>query len=172
VAVDPDCCLSWSSAEERSSVADAVRATVKAEPVEVVTAGRGVVVALHGDHDLTTVESLKQAVDEAVAAGARGVVVDLADAELICSVTLAALLWCRERVRRAGGRFVLSGPLDGRCKAMVISGLDRVFEHAPVREQAVELALVDDAASAAGRGRFWRLTVGPAVQLVADDVDD
>src|SRR4051794_35362785 len=112
------------------------RASVQDLPVEVTVLAQGVVVlALRGEHDLATVEPLKSTVRDAVADGARVVVVDLAGAELVCSVTLAALLWSREHVRRAGGRFVLCGPFEGAAKVVQLSGLDCVFECAPARSQ-------------------------------------
>jgi anti-sigma B factor antagonist len=116
--------------------------SVELDPVRVAESPHGgaVVVTLHGDHDISTVDALKSAIDQALAQGAPAVIVDLAEATVICSVTLNALLWGRERARRLDSRLILCSPTEESTRLLRISGLAGVFDVTPTRSAAVELA--------------------------------
>ena len=68
----------------------------------VTAAGDEVTVALHGEVDVLTVEQVRVAVHESIAARPREILVDLAELSFIDSTGLGALIFGFQRARDAG----------------------------------------------------------------------
>jgi anti-sigma B factor antagonist len=83
-------------------------------PDEFVTSldrdGATATVALRGEVDILTVDQVRVALGEALAAGPREIVVDLTDLAFIDSTGLGALIFGFQRARDAGVRFRLARP--------------------------------------------------------------
>ena len=88
-------------------------------------------VALRGEVDILTVERVRAALAEALAAGPREVVVDLADLAFIDSTGLGALIFGFQRARDAGIRFRLAHPSPSVRQILVLSGVLEVVELTP-----------------------------------------
>jgi anti-sigma B factor antagonist len=87
-----------------------------------------VTVALRGEVDVATVDQVRMALGEAIAAQPRTVVVDLADLSFIDSTGLGALVFGFQRARDAGIAFRLARPSRGVRQILVLSGLLEVVE--------------------------------------------
>ena len=66
-------------------------------------------IVLHGELDLTTIEPLRDLLDEAVAPGPRRLVVDLGDVPFVDLLSLSAILAAADAVRKDGGLAAVSG---------------------------------------------------------------
>ena len=99
------------------------------------------VVALRGELDVADAASVAAGLN-AVAAGARELIVDLAGLEFIDSSGLAALVVARKQARKAGGDLLLAGPQDQVLRVIAATRLTGVF--------SVQ-ASVGQAAGSAGR---------------------
>jgi anti-sigma B factor antagonist len=88
-------------------------------------------VALHGEVDVLTVDEVRHALGDAVAASPRLIVVDLADLSFIDSTGLGALIFGFQRARDAGIGFRLARPSRGVHQVLVLSGLLEVVELTP-----------------------------------------
>ncbi|MEV6299589.1 STAS domain-containing protein [Actinoplanes sp. NPDC051861] len=88
-------------------------------------------VSLHGEIDILTVEQLRVALGEAVTAGPRLIVVDMAEVAFIDSTGLGALISGFQRARDQGISFRLSRPSDNVRQILVLSGLLEVVELTP-----------------------------------------
>ena len=91
-------------------------------------------ISLAGELDLYNAEEIRAALAEAIAAGPRCVVIDLAEVEFVDSTALGALVEARSQLGADG--FRLAAPQLGTRRALQVSGLDR---HLPVYDT------VDDA---------------------------
>jgi anti-sigma B factor antagonist len=101
-------------------------------PDEIVTSvdhdERTVTVALRGEVDVLTVDQVRVALTEALAAHPHDIVVDLAELTFIDSTGLGALIFGFQRARDAGVRFRLAHPSRTVRQILVLSGLLEVVE--------------------------------------------
>jgi anti-sigma B factor antagonist len=104
-------------------------------PDEIVTsvdtADRTVTVGLHGEVDVLTVDQVRVALTEALAAQPQDIVVDLSELSFIDSTGLGALVFGFQRARDAGVRFRLARPSTDVRQILVLSGLLEVVELTP-----------------------------------------
>jgi anti-sigma B factor antagonist len=101
------------------------------------TDARAHVISLRGEFDLSTVDRLELAIDQAIQAGARDFVVDLSEVEFLDATTVHALLSGWKRVTGNNGRFVLVNPPDRIWRLFVLIGRSRTFATFPSREEAL-----------------------------------
>jgi anti-sigma B factor antagonist len=100
--------------------------------------GGGVyVIELSGEVDLYTAPEFKQQLIEAVAEGARHVVVDLSETTFIDSTTLGVLVGGVRRLREKDGDLSLVCTDRNITKIFEITGLDHVFPISSSRDEAL-----------------------------------
>jgi anti-sigma B factor antagonist len=87
-----------------------------------------VTVALHGEVDVLTVDQVRMALGEAIAARPPLIVVDLADLSFIDSTGLGAIVFGFQRARDCGVGFLLARPTSGVRQVLVVSGLLEVVD--------------------------------------------
>ena len=87
-----------------------------------------VTVALRGEVDVATVDQVRVALTDAIAAGPSAIVVDLSGLSFIDSTGLGALVFGFQRARDAGITFRLTRPSRGVHQILVLSGLLEVVE--------------------------------------------
>lgn len=101
-------------------------------PDEIVTNldhdDRTATVSLRGEVDVLTVDQVRVALSEALAARPLEIVVDLSDLTFIDSTGLGALIFGFQRARDAGVRFRLAHPTRAVRQTLVLSGLLEVVE--------------------------------------------
>lgn len=85
-------------------------------------------VALHGEVDVMTVDQVRVALADAIAARPRVLVVDMSDLSFIDSTGLSSLIFGFQRARDAGIAFRLARPTRGVHQVLVLSGLLEVVE--------------------------------------------
>jgi anti-sigma B factor antagonist len=85
-------------------------------------------VSLHGEVDVMTVDQVRVALTDAIAAKPKSIVVDMADLSFIDSTGLGALIFGFQRARDAGISFRLARPTRGVRQVLVLSGLLEVVE--------------------------------------------
>ncbi len=95
------------------------------------------VIALSGEVDLYTAPEFKQQLIDAVAEGARHVVVDLSATTFIDSTTLGVLVGGVRRLREKDGDLSLVCSDRNINKIFEITGLNQVFTIAASREEAL-----------------------------------
>ena len=100
--------------------------------------GDSYVIALAGEVDLYTAPEFKQQLLDAIATGAKYVVVDFSDTTFIDSTTLGVLVGGVKRIRTNDGELSLVCSDRNITKIFEITGLDRVFTIYPTRSEAVE----------------------------------
>ena len=83
-----------------------------------------VIVAPHGDVDLTTTQLVRDAVDQIVDEGAAAVVLDLSDVGFMDSTALGALVSFH---RRLGDRLVVAAPQPGVLRLFEITRFTSVL---------------------------------------------
>ncbi|MFI5890896.1 STAS domain-containing protein [Actinoplanes sp. NPDC051513] len=88
-------------------------------------------VSLRGEVDVLTVDQVRVALEEALAARPREIVVDLRELTFIDSTGLGALIFGFQRARDTGIRFRLSGPSRPVHQILALSGLLEVVEVTP-----------------------------------------
>lgn len=103
--------------------------------LQVEPAPWGAVVTARGELDLSRVPELRGRLREALAHGARRLVVDLSEATTIDSVTLAAIVGVQRRLGR-GGRVAVATANPYALLVLQASGLDSVVEVFATREEA------------------------------------
>jgi anti-sigma B factor antagonist len=96
------------------------------------------VISLAGEVDLYTAPEFKQQLLDAIAQGARHVVVDFSDTTFIDSTTLGVLVGGVKRLRTNDGQLSLVCNDRNITKIFEITGLDRVFTIYPTRDEALE----------------------------------
>ena len=101
------------------------------------------VIALSGEVDLYTAPEFKQQLIDAVAEGARHVVVDLSETTFIDSTTLGVLVGGVRRLREKDGDLSLVCRDRNINKIFEITGLDKVFTIAASRDEALARLSVD-----------------------------
>jgi anti-sigma B factor antagonist len=105
-------------------------------------------VAIAGEVDLYVAPELKQQLLDVIDRGATVIVVDLTDATFVDSTTLGVLIGAVRRLRANDGQLSVVCNDRNVAKTFELTGLDRVFEIFPTREQA--LARLDGGLRAAG----------------------
>ena len=99
--------------------------------------GDAYLIALTGEVDLYTAPEFKQELLDAIAKGAKHVVVDLSGTTFIDSTTLGVLVGGVKRLRTNDGQLSLICSDRNITKIFEITGLDRVFTIHSTREEAV-----------------------------------
>lgn len=97
-------------------------------------------IAVHGELDLFTAPELRRCINEAVAAGARELVVDLSDTAFLDSTALGVLLGALKRVRSCGGELVIVDSADNVLSTFRVAGVDQILTIVS-SEAAADLAL-------------------------------
>jgi anti-sigma B factor antagonist len=100
-------------------------------------AGDAYLIALTGEVDLYTAPEFKQELLDAIAKGAKHVVVDLSGTTFIDSTTLGVLVGGVKRLRSQDGMLSLVSSDRNITKIFEITGLDRVFTIYPTRDEAL-----------------------------------
>lgn len=95
--------------------------------VETIGTPPVVVLAVRGQADLHTAPELRTAINAALDAGATGLVVDLAEASFVDSMTLGVLLGAVKRLRPSGGKVSIVCVDPHIRRIFEITMLDRVF---------------------------------------------
>ena len=95
-------------------------------------------ISLAGEVDLYTAPEFKQQLLDAIAQGAKHVVVDFSNTTFIDSTTLGVLVGGVKRLRGNDGQLSLVCNDRNITKIFEITGLDRVFTIYPTRDEAVE----------------------------------
>ncbi|MBA2507010.1 MAG: STAS domain-containing protein [Thermoleophilaceae bacterium] len=98
------------------------------------------VIALGGEVDLYTAPEFKERLLEIIESGKKRVVVDLSKATFIDSTTLGVLVGGVKRLRPAGGTLLIVCSDPNITKIFEITGLDRVFQIHPSRDEALAAA--------------------------------
>ena len=98
------------------------------------------VIALSGEVDLYTAPEFKQQLLDAISKGAKNVVVDLSGTTFIDSTTLGVLVGGIKRLRGQDGQLSLVCSDRNIAKIFEITGLDRVFQIYPARDEALAAA--------------------------------
>jgi anti-sigma B factor antagonist len=99
--------------------------------------GDAYLIALTGEVDLYTAPEFKQELLDAIAKGAKQVVVDLSGTTFIDSTTLGVLVGGVKRLRTNDGQLSLVCSDRNITKIFEITGLDRVFTIHATRDEAV-----------------------------------
>jgi anti-sigma B factor antagonist len=105
---------------------------IKTEPLS----DRAFAIAIAGEVDLYVAPELKQQLLDVIERGATYVVVDLTNATFIDSTTLGVLIGAVRRLRANEGKLAVVCNDTNVARTFELSGLDRVFEIFPTREQA------------------------------------
>ena len=95
------------------------------------------VVSVMGEADLYSAPSLKRALDGAIEAGGKDIVVDLTRTTFIDSTALSVLVEATKRLRPEGGRVALVCVDQNLVKIFRITALDRLFPLYESRGEAV-----------------------------------
>jgi anti-sigma B factor antagonist len=95
------------------------------------------VISLAGEVDLYTAPEFKQQLLDVIGEGGTDVVVDFSDTTFIDSTTLGVLVGGVKRLRAQEGRLSLVCSDRNITKIFEITGLDRVFEIYPTRDEAL-----------------------------------
>jgi len=103
------------------------------------------VVELDGDIDVYTAPAFRDALEEAIDAGALRIVVDLAKVTFMDSTGLGVLVGSERRLKPLGGSLALAcaGTIG---QLLLITGLDRVFTLYASRNEALHAVLGAEAA--------------------------
>jgi anti-anti-sigma factor len=96
------------------------------------------VITVTGEIHVTTAPDFSVRLNEAIAAGRRGVVIDMSAVGFIDSTGLSVLLNGLRRVTRADGRLALVVSNPTVLRLFEITRLDSTFDIQPTREAALE----------------------------------
>jgi anti-sigma B factor antagonist len=99
--------------------------------------GDAYVISLTGEVDLYTAPEFKQQLLEVIGDGATHVIVDLTSTTFIDSTTLGVLVGGLRRLRATDGRLTIVCSDPNITKIFEITGLDRVFDLAETRDEAL-----------------------------------
>ena len=91
----------------------------------------------HGELDLTCAHRLGAAINDALAAKPKQLVIDLCNVELVDSAGLAVLVHARRRTLRRGIRLTLVCDVPRTLRVLEITGLDRAFDIHRTRDDAL-----------------------------------
>jgi anti-sigma B factor antagonist len=104
-------------------------------PDEIVTSldtdGDTTHLTLRGEVDVLTVDQVRLALEEALAARPRQIVINLRELSFIDSTGLGALIYGFQRARDRGIRFRLSSPSRSIHQILALSGLLEIVEVTP-----------------------------------------
>jgi len=95
------------------------------------------VIAVSGEIHVTTAPEFSTRLNDAIAEGARGVVIDMSGVEFIDSTGLSVLLNGLRRVTRADGKLALVVTNPTVLRLFEITKLDSTFDIQSSREEAV-----------------------------------
>jgi anti-sigma B factor antagonist len=98
------------------------------------------VISLAGEVDLYTAPEFKQQLLDVIGKGGKAVVVDFTDTTFIDSTTLGVLVGGVKRLRGQDGQLTLVCSDRNITKIFEITGLDRVFQIYPTRDEALAKA--------------------------------
>jgi anti-sigma B factor antagonist len=98
--------------------------------VRCTFAGTDAVVAVAGEVDVSNADILREAVDEALAAGG-SVAVDMAAVPYIDSTGIGVLVGASHRADEAGQSFCLTGAQDNVVRILGMLGVDAVIDIVP-----------------------------------------
>jgi anti-sigma B factor antagonist len=96
------------------------------------------IVTVRGEIHLATAPDFSERLNDVVATGATGVVVDLTEVGFIDSTGLSVLLNALRRVTRAGGTLVLVCTNPTVLRLFEVTKMDTTFTILPSREQALK----------------------------------
>ena len=96
------------------------------------------VISVSGEIHVTTAPEFSSRLNDAIAAGTRGVVIEMSGVEFIDSTGLSVLLNGLRRVTRAGGRLALVVTNPTVLRLFEITKLDTTFDIQPSRAAALE----------------------------------
>jgi anti-sigma B factor antagonist len=96
------------------------------------------VVAVTGELDLYSAEQLQQKLSELIGEGARSIVVDLMGVSFMDSAGLSVLVSAANKVRSAGGKFVVAADDRRILRVLEITGLDQKIHVEASLLEAVE----------------------------------
>ena len=89
----------------------------------------GVVVWLRGEHDLSTVPVLSEALSWVVAVDDADVVADLSEVQFMSAATVGVLMRARELLRARSRSFVVRSPSDWARLALELCGATDLLDH-------------------------------------------
>jgi anti-anti-sigma factor len=107
--------------------------------IEIEQGEAAAVVALRGEHDLSTAEELRRQL-EPLGENRSTIVVDLTDTDFIDSSVLGVLIAEHDRADRSGGRFAVvlgQGAAHGVRRVFDLAGVEGVLNVVSSREEAV-----------------------------------
>jgi anti-sigma B factor antagonist len=103
-------------------------------------------IAVRGEVHVSTAPEFSERLNEAIATGKTGVVIDMAAVEFIDSTGLSVLLNALRRVTRQQGRLALVVSNPTVLRLFEITRLDSTFDIAPTRDEAIARVQVDGTA--------------------------
>ena len=95
-------------------------------------------IAVRGEVHVSTAPEFSERLNDAIATGKTGVVIDMTDVEFIDSTGLSVLLNALRRVTRQQGRMALVVTNPTVLRLFEITRLDSTFDIAPSREEAID----------------------------------
>jgi anti-sigma B factor antagonist len=108
------------------------------------------VISVSGEIHVTTAPEFSQRLNDAIAAGTRGVVIDMSGVEFIDSTGLSVLLNGLRRVTRAEGQMSLVVSNPTVLRLFEITKLDSTFDIQSTREAAIARVQTAGGESSAG----------------------
>ncbi len=102
-------------------------------------------IAVRGEVHVSTAPEFSERLNEAIATGKTGVVIDMTDVEFIDSTGLSVLLNALRRVTRQQGRMALVVSNPTVLRLFEITRLDSTFDIASTRQEAIDRVQVDGA---------------------------
>ncbi|MGH9027897.1 MAG: STAS domain-containing protein [Acidimicrobiia bacterium] len=96
--------------------------------VDIDVKGSQAQISVAGEVDAHTSTALERAIDQALEAGARTLVVDVAEMSFIDSSGLRVLVQGRRRATEAGGALALRQPSDTVVRLLELTGLRELLE--------------------------------------------
>ena len=106
-------------------------------------------IAVRGEVHVSTAPEFSERLNEAIATGKTGVVIDMSAVEFIDSTGLSVLLNALRRVTRQQGRLALVVSNPTVLRLFEITRLDSTFDIAPTRQEAIERVQRDGSSAGA-----------------------
>jgi anti-anti-sigma factor len=106
-------------------------------PVTETRVARAIVVALHGEFDLSNGAPVDIQLDAAIHAGELAIVVDLRDADLVNSTVINALFRACRQLHRRGGRLAIVATDRHARKVLELTAVDQAASVHETIEEAV-----------------------------------
>jgi anti-sigma B factor antagonist len=104
-------------------------------------------IAVRGEVHVSTAPEFSERLNDAIAKGKTGVVIDMTDVEFIDSTGLSVLLNALRRVTRQQGALALAVSNPTVLRLFEITRLDSTFDIAPTREEAISRVQKNGSAS-------------------------